>query len=145
MYLLELALEIFRMIISYAIPQEASDLEAFTSHLLIPRESTKPLQLVNRAFREEVIAQLYTIRPLNIRVYDEGLLNDLIEGREPPLLSLIEYMEAARVRNNKYSLASLRRGASTSLPKDRHPPDPSPSTTQQQPRATIPILPPRRL
>ena len=105
MKLLDLPLELFRHIMAYAIPEEASDLDINTFRAYHP---TMHLLLVSKAFCSEVKLQLFKIRPLKIRIFDNDLLHDLTHGDRPDLTSIHRHMTDLRESNRLLALPSLR-------------------------------------
>ena len=103
--LLDLPHDIFQHIIAYTIPAEASDLNPDTYKAY---KSTVHLQLVSEVFYREVTRQLFLIRPLQIRVFDQILLQKLTSGRIYNLSSLEEHTRGRINYCQRLSRLSLR-------------------------------------
>ena len=89
----DLPAEAFKQITAYTIPEEASDVWSDTYKA---SRSTLDLQLVNKLWHEEVTAELYRRRPLNINVLDVALLRHLRSGNDPDLKDPQDHFWKAR-------------------------------------------------
>lgn len=101
----DLPYDVFRHVIAYAIPAEASDLSPDTFRAY---RSTVHLQLVSEVFYREVARQLFLMRPLQIRVFDHALLHKLTSGHIHDLSSLEEHIRGRSNFCQRLSRLSLR-------------------------------------